>query len=229
MKAAQLLKDFRIAVDDDRAPYLFSDEFLLAAADQAQREAARRARIIRDAANPEVCVRNVGVGESFIQLHPSVLRVTYAQLEYPIPDEPEAPKQIAVLGTKTRNDMDTRDYNWRNQSSDPTIFIPDVSNCALRFNNKPLRAATLRMEVERMPLGCITKPESAFEIPWQHVPDLVHWLKFKAYSRKDADTEDPAEATRSEAEFERIFGPPTTAVIEQHLQHRRGKGQTHFM
>jgi hypothetical protein len=72
---------------------------------------------------------------------------------------------------------------------------------------------TVRLWVYRRPLEHMTSLGDEPEIPVSFHRDLVWWVSFLAYSRKDADTHDPDAASRAEAKFAARFGVRTSARV----------------
>lgn len=218
MKASELIELFRVEADDLKLPYLWEDDYLLPLINQAQIEAARRARILRDITTREVCTLKITTGRRTVALHPSVIRITHAMTRYPNADDPTDLGQWSTLDPVTKRDYDREGTSWRNDSGDPSFYILDAQTGAVTFNRTPTRNGALQIEVERTPLCKISAVNDVLEIPDRYVPDLVYWMLYKAYSKKDADTEDVKEAESNRVKFVDVFGTTSSAVIEQSLQ-----------
>lgn len=75
MNLEQLITAARGALQDEKEPYLWSDELLVDYLNEGVQEACERAKLIEDATTEAVCRIPVVPGQASYALHPSVLEV----------------------------------------------------------------------------------------------------------------------------------------------------------
>lgn len=229
-KVAHLIEAFRYEADDEAAPYLWSDTRLIRFINQAQEEVARRARLLRDASTPSICRIPVLVDQPMVKLDPCVIEIKHAQIEYSLDEDADecAAPPVQELEPIAAYALDAERCWWRQDKGDPTLYLTDVETGKLRLNRIPTRAGTLILEVARMPLKELCRPDDTFEIDDRYVPDLIYWMLWRAYSRKDADTHNDNEAQKNLAIFTSIFGDYSTINIETHLAPNGRRSVTRF-
>ncbi len=216
MKAKELIELFREEADDTSDSHLWKTAILLRHLDQAQRQAARRARILREAVDPAVCVYDISMGKPFVKLHESVISITHAQFEFYLPDNPDE-KQVRILRRKHAKDLQGETVGWREEDGDVIAFVTDIQLQQVRLYRNPIIAGKLRIECERMPLNKIKSIEDCLELEEKYAEDLIYWMLYKAFSKRDAETFDPKRADQYLARFENVFGPVSSAIDEQHI------------
>lgn len=80
MDLAWLRDRFRTRVDDREEPMLWSDADVDAFLNEAQREAAVRARLFRDETTPSICQVTLVAGQTRYLLDPRVIEVIHARI-----------------------------------------------------------------------------------------------------------------------------------------------------
>ena len=79
MKASKLIEVFRRDIRDTVKPYLVSDDAALLYLNEAQIEAARRARLITDSTSP-VATASVSAGDPDVEIDPRVVSIRRIRL-----------------------------------------------------------------------------------------------------------------------------------------------------
>lgn len=219
MKAEEVIRTFREEAHDTVLPFLWSDALVMSYLDQAQNEAARRSRCLRDASTAAVCSYRIIAGNPFVKLHASVIQANYVEVQYAdVEADPQTTTHCELKGRTTR-DMEMVDADWRHCTGAPRYFLMDVETGKMRLDKIPTRDAVLKIECARLPLKCLREPEDCIEIPDKYAPDLIYWMLFRAYSKKDSDTQDEGLAATNLAIFESIFGKRSSAIDEQWHAH----------
>lgn len=212
MTLGDLITAFRAEADDTAPPHLWLLPELVRFANEAQNEAARRSRCLLDATTTEVVRYPVKAGIPWVTLHASVIRVEHAQLETPVED---GPARIDILQREMRYDMERRDSNWREATGGEVCrYVPDLQTGKLRLYRVPANDAVLRLEVARLPLCRLEHDQDYLEIPEPYTADLVHWMLWRAYSKRDSDSNDTQRADRALAVFEEVFGKRSSTADE---------------
>lgn len=95
----------------------------------------------------------------------------------------------------------------------------DLYETTLILDAAPTAVETLSLTVFRLPSTTIANDTDSPEIAAKHHLRLLDWVRFRAYSKKDAETFDPNAAAQAEAQFERSFGRRHDANVQR--KHRR--------
>lgn len=227
MTAAELIDAFRARVTDQTAPYLWSDEEVQEFLDDAHNEAVERSSGIRDSATAAICTIAVTAGVADYDLSNRVLSVERAKL-----DNRNLPLELTSTAEMDRGtSMRVRDWRssypgylssnqtgsgWEQQEGQPKYLVLEFDRARWRAKLAPIptESDTLRLQVYRLPLVSLTddlEPEIAFRL---HIR-LVDWMEFRAYSKKDSETNDEAKAARAAAVFEGAFGARIDANVRR--------------
>jgi hypothetical protein len=201
----QLIDAFRARVQDTKAPYLWNEadelqEFL----DDAHNEAAERARLLRDTTTAEICEIAIEANIATYPIDQRVLEVLRAKL-----DDQQRP---LVLTTTESLDIDWP--GWEDETAgvpERLAIDPAGAGWEARLVPAPTANTLMRLQVYRLPLASIAKDKDEPEIhPRLHV-GLLDWMEYRAYSKKDAETQNDEKAAASAAAFAANFGPKRDA------------------
>jgi len=205
-----LIAQFRREADDKVGPaYLWSDEDVTAWLDEAQEEAAIRARLIKDTDSPALCQIPITENQGAYTLHPKVLHIAYAQFK--------AAGDTREIGLKvvTRDFLNRTESGWRSAPPGiPRFVVNDPGQRGVLLVPAPAVAGIVHMEVNRLPMDSIENTDTP-EIPEPHHRHLVDWALFKAFSKPDAETIDPNRAAQAESRFTAYFGLRKDAHLGQ--------------
>ncbi len=200
MNLGDLKNEFRVRAQDTRKPYLCPDSELDLWFNEAEGEAAVRARLIHD--TDEI---PVAVGDTLLDLPSGLFDIQYAELR--------AADGVAYeIASASRRELDRFRPGWRIRSERPREFVHDDKT--LTLGAVADAAYTLYIEFFRMPSG-MEDDESAPEINESHHLNLVDWVLFRAFSKPDIDMVDPVRAKESEAAFVSYFGKRSNADIRR--------------
>lgn len=185
-------------------PYLWSRDLAVAYANDAQVEACRRARLLVESENLEITKYAVGISEELIELDPRILSVRRAKLT----------SQTRPLALTSHRDMDAQIPGWETATGTPVAAVVDFQTGYLRLYPSPTVADTLRLVVTRLPLCDMEKDEDCPEIKAAYHIKLIHWMKYRAYMRRDVDSYAPEQAKVEYDLFTSEFGAPRPAIEE---------------
>lgn len=205
MKLSELMKLFRAELDDTAAPYLWTDPEVIDYAADAENEACRRALLLVDSSTSAVCTYTVTAGNALVTLDPRVLFVGRAILT----------GQSVPLTRRLTANMDADKPGWESDTGTPDSYITDFETRKIRLYPKPDVGYTLNLRVFRLPLAEMAKPDDSPEIRLELHRSLRFWMLYRAFSKKDRETEDPEKAQANLALFEAEFGPRLTAIAEE--------------
>lgn len=210
MTLGDLIDAFRDeAQDNTPRPYLWSDTRLTQFATEAMHEACRRAGVLVDSQS-DFCVVTATPADPLVPLDPRIITIKrFVRTDRPTP--PILPMQCS--------DMDRLVPGWETATAaDPSWYVTDYQTGYLRVVPTPTADVDFQMTVSRLPLANPSSLDDVLEFRDEHSPALVQWMLYRAYSKQDADSFDPAKAARSLAEFEREFGRKVSARNAQWQQ-----------
>lgn len=218
MKLGDIIELFRSEVDDIVEPYLWSHEDAIEYANDAENEAARRARLIIDSSTAAICTIAVIAGTHTYALAPSVVFIRRARLTASVP-----------LSRKTTADMDEYSPMWEESSrSTPRVYVSDADTGSIRLWPTPAANGTLNLTVVRTPVAEMKEDEDTPELNARFHRSLRFWMMFRAYSKQDADTNNPKKAGDALALFEQEFGRKSSAIDEAWISREQIDGDGTF-
>lgn len=198
MRREALRRRVRLLAKDTALPYLWQDEDIDDWLNEAQQEAAIRARLLRatPASHPALCEFSLTAGETAIALPEQLYEISYQ--EWVIGAERRPLKLVS------REWMDTTLPGWRAMpAAEPDYLVQDRQ--ALEVVPPPIAAGAVLIEGYRLPEPMGADDEEP-GIPLAHHIHLVQWALHIGYSLPDAETFDPGKSQAAEAEFTRYFG-----------------------
>lgn len=210
MTLEQLIERFRIEADDRVDPYLWEDEWLIDWFNEAQDEAAIRARLLLDDYTTELCQIAVTPGVDSYALHPKLYEI--AHLRFVSTDLPSEPKMV------TREWLDRMQPEWRSLPQDAPKWAIQTDT-RLRLVPVPSVAGTLHLEAYRLPMNAMATGANKPEIHQAHHIHLIQWVLYRAFGKPDADAHDPQRAERAYAMFEQYFGKRPDADLRRSTRH----------
>ena len=225
MDLSALISRFRNLSGDHGVPPLFADADVIGYLNEAEREAAERARLLFDKDTPELVRIDLLPDVRRYRLHAKVFDVEAAFLE----------RAGATNGQRKRLCRAAKaDMDWTSS------YRPNLSGWADAFHvvgqatgegfdgmwlerdRKPTEAGgALYLHVYRYPLADMEVSIDEPEIAPRHHDALPHWALCVAYKTRDMEAGAAARAERHEAEFERRFGVRDDAnVMRKKVRHR---------
>lgn len=209
MTLDNLIAAWRVEIDDAVGPeFLCSDETATRFANEAQREACRRSRLILDSTTDEVCRLVFAAGDETIDLDRRILFIRRAKLD----------GRAVLLQRKHMQDMDAEAPGWEAHTGEPRGWITGLDDGKLRPYPIPTAAGVIHLTVVRLPLEDLTDGQDEPEIKEHLQAGLRHYMAYLFYSLPDAEIKDPQKAVWHLAEFEREFGKKSSAFDEAWLQ-----------
>lgn len=210
MNLEGLIAEFRRRVDDQTEPYLHSDEAVIGWANEAEREAALRAKLIHD---PDFDRFALVPGQSDYTISPLVIALDRLTVALAAGGRPY---DLDLTGSDALSDQ----RDWHSRRGRPTAAA--WAGETLRLWPEPDRAGTVQVVCYRYPRAAMTQDSDEPEIHQEWHAGLVDWIVYRAASCRDADTYDEGMAAMALAEFTRNFGARDTAnVVRRHRERRR--------
>jgi len=197
--------------DTSDPPFTLDSEWTRFAND-GEREAARRARLILDSSTAAVCQLALVAGQATATLDPRVLFIRRAKLV----------GRSMVLRRISRRDLDNARPDWEDESDEPSAFVPDMDTGKFRPYPRPLANGVVKLTACRLPLEDMKDLKDEPEIgPHLHM-GIVDWMLFRHYSKQDQDVRDEKKAAEHLAAFEAEFGKKSSAIDEHWIEQEHG-------
>lgn len=223
MDLSALIARFRTLSGDHGVPALWPDAEVTAFLNEAEREAAERARLLYDKTTPAVVEIDLLPDVREYRLHPKIFDVEAIGLQRPGGD-----RRWPVCRA------DEGDMRWSvsrrpNLSGWAGFFFvygdtdgTGTEGKHLVLDRKPQEAGgKLLLEVYRYPLTDLVDPDDEPEIGPRHHDALVHWALHVAYQTRDMEGSASARAQHHEVEFAKRFGLRDDAnVVRKKVRHR---------
>lgn len=212
MLPSDLLSLFRLEMADKAAPYLWADDFIIGAIDDAQKQFARFTDGIPDSTTSAI-VNLVVAPNTLTGVYTDVLPLSTRILKIRSARRADNGKAVEVLN---QEDMPTRGMFFNNVPGTLRALITGMDDGFVRLWPFPAENVTVKLSVFRLPLTDITDDEP-LEILAQHHRHLLLWVKHLAYSVHDAETFDKTKAAEFKAAFEAYcFGAKTDQARARH-------------
>jgi diadenosine tetraphosphatase ApaH/serine/threonine PP2A family protein phosphatase len=193
-----LRRRVRLLAQDTTLPYLWQDEDIDDWLNEAQQEAAIRARLLRatPTSHPALCEFSLTAGETTIALPDQLYEISYQEWQSGGARRP--------LKLVSREWMDTTLPGWRAMpAAEPDYLVQDRQ--ALEVVPPPIADGAVLIEGYRLPEPMELDDDEP-RIPLAHHIHLVLWALHIGYSLPDAETLNPGKSQAAEAEFTRYFG-----------------------
>lgn len=190
---------FRADVTDTVAPYLWSDEEIMAYMNDAYFMFVRLTGGVPDTTSDATIV-SVSAGEATSELHKAVLVIREARLT-----SSDAP--IRIINAQDVNSLTNEDYgilrsSRRNQIGAVHSMVIGEQRNMCRFINIPVVDDEVSLLIDRLPLIPLTEDDQELVDvdDWHHL-HLLRWMQHLAYRKQDAETLNPKKAQECEEEF----------------------------
>lgn len=202
MDSTRLHDLFRSEVRDEETPYLWSDVEIYSYMDDAQNMFARLQGGIADSSSAAARIA-VAAGDVFVPTSPTILKLRAVRRAADGYD-------VEILNyedLQTRRDSQPNDYGrMRGYRLDNTVgqiraVVSGMEANKLRLLHIPEEDQTLELTVYRMPLVALDGQGKVLEIDEIHHRPLLHWMKYLAHQKQDAETYDRGRAENFRAEF----------------------------
>ncbi len=223
MNLSALISSFRILSGDHGVPAFWSDAQVTQYLNNAEREAAERARLLYDKTTPEVVELVLLPSVREYRLHPSIFDVSAASLRRP------GGNRTCPVERASEEDMRWSLIHRPNLSGWGTYFTiyGDASGDGtlgkhLIIDRLPSEAGgILFLEAYRYPLVEMEDGEDEPEIGPRYHPAMVHWALKEAYETRDVEGNSDQRAAKHEAEFDKAFGIRDDAnIARKKVRHR---------
>ena len=201
MNLGEMIDEFRVLSQDNFAPYFCGSDELIKWFNDAEAEAAIRARLIHD--SDEI---GISAGETHLALPARMFEICYIELC-------DAAGTFFPIKESTRDVLDAETPGWRHRIERPEFYIVDDTEIVL--GAIPDANYTLYVEFLRTPRARLENSSDTPEIHPAHHEGLIQWVLHKAFGKPDADLFDPVKSKDAESAFVRQFGKRPTADLRK--------------
>lgn len=208
MNRKELLERLRspLYLRDFKPPYLWSDDTLTTALNEAQREAALRAGLTRQ----DRLEVPVTAGEAVAAFPGGVVVLEVLPNRVWLDSKPDV--ALIEYSIRTRRQLSLmRDKAPGTPRFYALDVVDDYGGRAIRLDPVPDRDDTLCLDVTRLPYDLLSDSDEP-EIHGAWHADLLDWAAKLALGDATLDTFDEKRAAQYEASFERKFGPRLSAL-----------------
>lgn len=216
MHLGSLITEFRILAQDTARPYLWSDDELTTWFNEAEREAAIRAKLIHASAD-----LSIALGDTDCDVSDGIFDIRYAELR-------ATDGRAYEIAAIDRDLLNATRPGWRTKSDRPREFIHNEDD-TLTLGFVSDADYTLYIEGYRTPSNAMDGDDSKPEIGDIHHIHLLDWVFFRAYSRPDADTMNAGKSADGEGRFTSYFGKRANADLRRRQNASRPhRNRTHL-
>jgi hypothetical protein len=236
----QLVTIFRQRVDDlpgdvvdkttpwqnDDTGLLWSNDEACTYADEAQQELFLR-RHKKDSTTVAVTQITVAIGTATYAFDKRILAIERVKFVDSAADE-------FVLDKTTHQTLDFQRTNWQKDGNGVVDeYIEDFEDRSITLYRTPKLAGTLFLTVRRLPLAHLSwvLRHKLLEAADENQFDLLDWMMFRAYLKRDAETENPDLAGTHKSLFDERVGERPSAHLQQVRRQERNidrRVRTHF-
>lgn len=200
MTPAEVLAQFRIEVQDQAEPYLWSDVELYRYMTEAQEMFCRLGGGIADSTTASIVEIEATISEEFSDISPKILKIRQARraednrvIDIINFEDFERPSLITDYGHSVT-------YNMDDTEGELQIMVTGMEQDKVRWYHIPAETQTVKLIVYRLPLYDDITGQT-IEIHSQHHMELIHWMKYRAYCKQDAEAYDRSKADDFKARF----------------------------
>ena len=182
---------------------LVSEAALIRFTDEAQKEACRRMDMLYDETTELVCKISYLTGGNGFLLDNRITvleRVMLSGIE---------------LTHKTEAEIKTGNAAWMTYTGPPTCYY--IKQRTIYLHPIPESAGDLDLAVYRLPMEDVNNTAGfVLEIPEEFQIDLINWVLWRVYNKRDEDVFNPQDAALFLDRFEQVFGKTVPADVRLH-------------
>lgn len=123
MTANEILTLGRGLLDDEKVPYLWSTDFLVACLNRSINDVAKKVKCLRDSSTASICQFYALAGVHTYDISNKIVEILSIQLS-------EATKPLERV---TQRVLDRNRYAWRKSTGTPTYYLPEEEHLQVRL------------------------------------------------------------------------------------------------
>ena len=200
--------------DDDGL--LWKNQEIARYADEAQQELAHRKPILESDVNQAITHLAVsGTNQNSVNYDSKILKIDRVKFVA------TATGDEYLLTKRDTHWMDKRYNQWDKEGGlgdqgVPCFYVDYIEEYQLRLYPVPDVAGSLHLTIWRLPLTRLnwTTRHQLIEAQTQHHLDLLDWMQYRGYLKRDAETENAGLAGEHKAIFDERIGPRPSAQLQ---------------
>jgi len=208
MNLIELRSFIRERLDDEVEPYQWSDTFINAAINRAEREASERALLLTSEKTIDVVA-----GEAHYSLPASTIIV----------------KDMLINGIQVEKvsliELDSHVNKWQELTGTPKYYLQSNNN--IQLVGVPDEDITINLSVINRPETKLINDVDIPEIPEEYHESLLFYVLYEAYSRRDEDLFDPNAAQFNLSQFTEEFGRKRSAKFMATVKSSRSNSRVY--
>lgn len=182
-------------VGNDKSRFIRSWQ-IVQYANEAEREAAIRGRLLIDSTTSEVCSIAVTAGECVYPIDERVVMILRGKITGQTLPLMKVPFLL----------MDEKCTGWEDHEGVAKAFVTGMDKGRIRLYPTPVADGTLNLTVVRTPLNDMANTSDIPEIPARLHPYLSYWIKHRVYMNQDSEFFDKNRGDVNLQLFEQKFG-----------------------
>ncbi len=191
MNSTEIVTLFRETVEDEVAPYLWSDELAFQYLDDAQKMFCRLTGGLGDGSSPLTQLTYTDTDE-WLDISPLILKFRGAM-------DRVTGRPVTIVNFE---DMREHGLRFDGKTGNVGYLVIGIEPGRARLYPKPVADGDIDLIVDRLPLKRITDAgDQKLEIAEQHHQHMVLWMAHRAYSKQDTETADRNRAADFEMKF----------------------------
>lgn len=196
--------------DGDDSGSLWSTEELSEYFTQAEEEYCKLSFVLVDSRTPEVCRVAIDPVSADHPSYPLSDRIVHIHRVWMESD----PRKYALFATSAE-ELDFKNPGWRAMTTKkPNRYMLGETEGWIDFVAQPTEAGVVGLKVSRLPLQRAVDAGD-FEIPEMHRMNLFDYVKYKMYSKEDADAFDSGKASSHLGTFLAVAGEAKARVMRK--------------
>jgi len=199
--------------DDDGL--LWKNDEIVGYADEAQQELAHRKPIIDTDTTPAITDIAITAPQQTVTYDRRILKIERVKFVETLTGDEH------VITKRDQHWMDDRYNEWDKEGTahdpgKPCYYIDYFEDYQLKLWPLPDVDGTLHMTVHRLPINRLswTTRNKLIEAQINHQLDLIDWMQYRAYMKRDAETENPALAGEHKGIFDERIGLRPSAHLQ---------------
>lgn len=222
MNVSELIRRWRVQVNDAVEPYFVQDETVIDLLNDAENEACIRGRLLLETVDPDITTIDVQEGVGRYETHVKLYEIVKAWFAGTTSHRYEnlCMSSIELMDNEHRHD-------WRSEKGVPRVMIQ--LDTALQLHPIPRHAGKIRLEGYRLPLRPLVDVGDEPEINQAHHIYLLSWVSHKAFAIPDSEFFDAERSLLALADFEQYFGLRPDSGLRRSTRYDLPQTVTPFM
>ncbi len=201
MNVLQAIETFRSDEQDEGKGMFWSDDELTGYYSEANKEACIRSGLLTNRAFEY----EIGASDAEIGIDKSIVEISNVTLI-------DASGARTVIDPSSIYDLDRINPDWRGTTEKPSRYVHQ--DTSIRLSSLSDDSYTIVVEASVTP-DDFEDDDDEPSISQHHHSELLHWVRYRAYKKQDADSFNSEKSAVGYKMFERYFGRRKTADLRK--------------